>query len=78
MLRRSLTTRGHQLMHEPLSNQEHGSLARGKMTHGLTMQRLTTRAILAGTGAAAAFYSMFVCAPFRSKTISSSGKITQH
>jgi hypothetical protein len=77
MLRRTVLSRGHQMFKEPLTMQEHSSLARSKATHAHTISRLNQRTVMAATGVVAAGYSMFWLAPFPSQSISPDGKITQ-
>jgi hypothetical protein len=76
MFRQSTRRLGHQLFKEPLPNVEHGSLARGRMTHGRTMEHLRERLAFCGAGLAAAAYAVLWCNDFASATVSPAGVIT--
>ena len=76
MMRASRVRLGHQLVHEPLSNVEHNTFARGKMTHGMTTQRMQHHLLVAGSGFAAAMYALFWRGPFTTKTVSATGVMT--
>ena len=76
MLRRSFPRLGHQMFQEPLPNVEHNTLARGKMTHNLMMQRMQQRVALFGSGLVAFLYSVYWCPSFHSLTVSAKGVIS--
>ena len=78
MFRRTLLSRGHQLLKEPLPNTEHSTLARGKQVHSMTMSRMNQRYALAASGLGAALFSVFFCGEFHEATISSNGAIRRN
>ena len=77
MFRQSIRRFGHQLIKEPLPNQEHNTSARGVAAFNKTWTLLQSEATFAGVGLIAAAATVIVNSQIsKSETIDASGQIT--
>ena len=75
MFTRSAVRRGHQLIKEPLSGQEHNTFARGAMTFGTMSQELMIHCGMAAIGLQLAFIAHWKSSSAPVQSITADGKI---
>jgi hypothetical protein len=77
MFRRSVVCRGHQLIAEPLSGQEHNTFARGEMTFGNMTKDLMVHCGMAGAGLGLGAMGWYMSSSAAVQSITADGKINR-